>query len=242
MIDRVPADRPQRLSAVSRQGGDAADAARPGHPRSCRRAPVDCSPRARSERLDPRTVSDGTARACATPPRRAPLSAFEPDARRTRLRDLSTGRRPSAAASPTRSMKAMRCRSMRIAGCAAASDQARAIGGDGFGGAAAARPTGRSCRRTLSRMACCPTRSSKASSMPARRMPAISPDLGRSTRPGMSSPPRPRARQDAVRFRRGWFLGDGTGAGKGRQVAGDHARQLAQGPPPRRVDLASPTS
>ncbi|HXC14828.1 MAG TPA: strawberry notch family protein [Stellaceae bacterium] len=25
--------------------------------------------------------------------------------------------------------------------------------------------------------------------------------------------------QDAVRFRRGWFLGDGTGAGKGRQVA-----------------------
>ena len=31
------------------------------------------------------------------------------------------------------------------------------------------------------------------------------------------------AREDspnAVRFRRGWFLGDGTGAGKGRQVAG----------------------
>ena len=31
------------------------------------------------------------------------------------------------------------------------------------------------------------------------------------------------ARDDAenrVRFRRGWFLGDGTGAGKGRQVAG----------------------
>ena len=26
-------------------------------------------------------------------------------------------------------------------------------------------------------------------------------------------------RQNAVRFRRGWFLGDGTGAGKGRQVA-----------------------
>src|SRR5206468_4645765 len=25
---------------------------------------------------------------------------------------------------------------------------------------------------------------------------------------------------DAVRFRRGWFLGDGTGTGKGRQVAG----------------------
>lgn len=26
--------------------------------------------------------------------------------------------------------------------------------------------------------------------------------------------------EKAVRFRRGWFLGDGTGAGKGRQVAG----------------------
>src|SRR6202030_4113961 len=26
--------------------------------------------------------------------------------------------------------------------------------------------------------------------------------------------------EDTIRFRRGWFLGDGTGAGKGRQVAG----------------------
>jgi hypothetical protein len=30
----------------------------------------------------------------------------------------------------------------------------------------------------------------------------------------------PEDAEDAVRFRRGWFLGDGTGAGKGRQVAG----------------------
>jgi hypothetical protein len=30
----------------------------------------------------------------------------------------------------------------------------------------------------------------------------------------------PDAAENAVRFRRGWFLGDGTGAGKGRQVAG----------------------
>jgi predicted RNA methylase len=30
----------------------------------------------------------------------------------------------------------------------------------------------------------------------------------------------PDDRDDAVQFRRGWFLGDGTGAGKGRQVAG----------------------
>jgi hypothetical protein len=26
--------------------------------------------------------------------------------------------------------------------------------------------------------------------------------------------------ENAVRFRRGWFLGDGSGAGKGRQLAG----------------------
>ena len=30
----------------------------------------------------------------------------------------------------------------------------------------------------------------------------------------------PEDAEDAVRFRRGWMLGDGTGAGKGRQVAG----------------------
>lgn len=30
----------------------------------------------------------------------------------------------------------------------------------------------------------------------------------------------PEGAEDAVRFRRGWFLGDGTGCGKGRQVAG----------------------
>ena len=82
-----------------------------------------------------------------------------------------------------------------------------------------ARPTGRICRRALSRAASCRTRSSKASSMPAKRMPAISPGPTRSTRPATSSPPRPTERQNAVRFRRGWFLGDGTGAGKGRQVA-----------------------
>ena len=34
------------------------------------------------------------------------------------------------------------------------------------------------------------------------------------------SPPRPTMPPNAVRFRRGFFLGDGTGAGKGRQSAG----------------------
>ena len=36
----------------------------------------------------------------------------------------------------------------------------------------------------------------------------------------VASRPRAMTQTNAVRFRRGWFLGDGTGAGKGRQVAG----------------------
>ena len=82
------------------------------------------------------------------------------------------------------------------------------------------RATDRISRPMSSLTACCPTPSSKASSMPARPMPAISPDRGRWTRPSTSSRPRPTTLENAIRFRRGWFLGDGTGAGKGRQVAG----------------------
>src|SRR5690348_14608328 len=58
-------------------------------------------------------------------------------------------------------------------------------------------------------------------------MPAISPDHGSSMRPFdvVSAAPEPAPAkagdaENAVRFRRGWFLGDGTGAGKGRQAAG----------------------
>src|SRR5690348_7253999 len=58
-------------------------------------------------------------------------------------------------------------------------------------------------------------------------MPAISPDHGSSMRPfdvvSAAPEPAPAKAGDAetgVRFRRGWFLGDGTGAGKGRQAAG----------------------
>ena len=80
--------------------------------------------------------------------------------------------------------------------------------------------TGRTCRRTSSRTACFRTPSSKASFTPARLTPSSSRDRGRSTRPSTSSPPRRDDAENAVRFRRGWLLGDGTGAGKGRQVAG----------------------
>ena len=125
---------------------------------------------------------------------------------------------------------------------AAASDQARAVGGDGLGRAAqadlSAAPAGqRRHRRPAVR---CPAR--EPSSMPARPMPAISPDRGRSTRPSTSSRAAPDDAENAVRFRRGWLLGDGTGAGKGRQVAGILLDNWLQGPPPRGLDLASPTS
>jgi hypothetical protein len=55
--------------------------------------------------------------------------------------------------------------------------------------------------------------------MPVRPNAAIWPDRGRSTRPDIVSAA-PDGAPKAVRFRHGWFLGDGTGAGKGRQVAG----------------------
>ena len=42
---------------------------------------------------------------------------------------------------------------------------------------------------------------------------------------------------DAVRFRRGWFLGDGTGAGKGRQVAGVLVDNWPEGSPPCRLGV-----
>ena len=47
----------------------------------------------------------------------------------------------------------------------------------------------------------------------------------------------PEGAENAVRFRRGWFLGDGTGCGKGTPGRRHHPRQLAAGPPPRDLDF-----
>ena len=75
---------------------------------------------------------------------------------------------------------------------------------------------GQHCRRWHPR----PTRSSRASSMPARRIQSFLPAPGRSTRPLTLWRAAHDDAENTIRFRRGWFLGDGTGAGKGRQVAG----------------------
>ena len=82
------------------------------------------------------------------------------------------------------------------------------------------RAIARICRRTSSTTACCPTPSSKPSSMPARRMRDY---LAGSWTVDETFDVVTAARDDAehaVRFRRGFMLGDGTGAGKGRQSAG----------------------
>ena len=111
-----------------------------------------------------------------------------------------------------------------------------------------ARPTARNCRRRSSPRHGCPTRSSKASSSPARptngasrlrsasaragkpcnastvrRTAALRAAVLRTADPADDSPVRTEDGEvfsSPVRFRRGWMLGDGTGCGKGRQVAG----------------------
>jgi hypothetical protein len=65
-------------------------------------------------------------------------------------------------------------------------DQAGAIRGDGLGRTAQAELPAHAARQHRQRMACCPTPSSRRSSMPARPMPIISPVRGRWTRPSTS--------------------------------------------------------
>jgi hypothetical protein len=71
--------------------------------------------------------------------------------------------------------------------------------------------------------------------MPARPIRACCPVAGCSARrphlAALAQADHPEARG----FRRGFFLGDGTGCGKGRQIAGDHRRQHGPGPPARPV-------
>ena len=153
---------------------------------------------------------------------------------------MATGRTRPAFSDPLRGLCASGDPDSRRA---APSDQARAVGGHGrrrpsppvlsaaFAAAAARRPA--SSR----------TRSSRASSMPARRMPAILPGSYTVDETYDVVSAAPEDAKDAVRFRRGWFLGDGTGAGKGRQVAAiilDNWLRPAPakaGPTPRAVDL-----
>ena len=122
-------------------------------------------------------------------PRRARRQRSSPPAPSWPMRP-STGSRPRTAASPRR------CTSRTA--CSRFASQARARIRPGscsprrwLRSRRPSPPTGHACRPTSSPMACCPMPSSRASSMPARPIAAISPDRGWSTRPSMSSRPRP---------------------------------------------------
>ena len=189
VIDRVPAEDP-RASFRPRR------ASRPMPPNCSTGCRVWCRRARRSQRprhLPPRRhvsaprAASRAAEAAAAPARQAPGAAA--GSRRARLRDprLDAGR---AARLTAASMKATRCKRST------------------FRARSRIRPGWCSRRRwprsplpapryrphlppACSRPGCCPTPSSKASSMPARPMRVISPVRGLSTRPSMSSRPRP---------------------------------------------------
>ena len=190
VIDRVPADDPTAFPASPGMAADAAtllgmgdgagSAAAAGRRRDALRATT-ARPLAGSHAIRlsaPRRISVPAQHDRTRPASNSPTRP-------------STGSRPRAAASPRRCMKDTALQSIRIAGSQAASDPAGAVGGDGLGRAAQALLPAASAGSASSPMAFCPTPNSRASSMPARPMPAISPDRGSSTRPSMSSRPRP---------------------------------------------------
>ena len=80
-------------------------------------------------------------------------------------------------------------------------------------------PTGPCSRNVSHRTAFSRMRSSRQSFMRAKRMPKCSRAVTALTKPRHSEP-REEDDTDAVQFRKGFFLGDGTGSGKGRQAAG----------------------
>ena len=213
---RVPAEDPAVFPASP---GIAADPAilldwvtRLVPPRACRRRTAACAV--------PLHLRHFVARLAGLPRRSAkPASLRSRPLRSNSLTRPAIGRRQRAPASPTRSTRPMRCNR------SASRERSRIRRGSCNRRRwprwhRRSRVIGRTCRPVSLPTACCPTRSSRASSMPARPMPAISPGRGPSTRPWTSSRRRREDAENAVRFRRGWFLGDGTGAGKGRQVAG----------------------
>ena len=81
-------------------------------------------------------------------------------------------------------------------------------------------PIGRICQRASSSPDCSPTPRSRASSTPAKltALHLSGSFLVNESFDTVSAAPDDA--EKAVRFRRGYYLGDGTGAGKGRQVAG----------------------
>ena len=116
-------------------------------------------------------------------------------------------------------------------GRAAAPDQARAVGRDGRSRPSPPLLPAAICRRDFSPWVSCRTRSSRASFMPAKPMPAILPGPTPSMRPTIWSRPHPRSGR-----RRGALPPRLVSRRRHRRRQGppgrrDHSRQLAQGCP-----------
>ena len=187
VIDRVPARRPDAVSAIARDRARRGDAAR-----------LDRAARAATmpDRDDARTVPAelchaanafaAISRARHRGQQRSAIAIRKASSSPTRQ---STGRRPKAAGSRMRFMKNTSfsrsafpaLRRIRPSWCSPRRWRRSRRQNP---------PIGRISRQISSPMACCPTRSSRASSMPARPMPISSPGRGRSMRPSTSSPPR----------------------------------------------------
>ena len=234
VIDRVPADDPTAFPASRRHGAGRRHAARLGHgARSAAAAARDALSPLRRSRVRPfREPSAPTPR--ARPRIAAPTS--DPAAASNSPTRPSTGRRPRAAASPRRSTKNTRLQSIRIPGSQAASDQARAVGGDGLGRAAQAvlsaasagqrrhrRPAVRrpARKRHLCRRGPC---------RPSRRIVDRRRDLRRRLR-------RARRRRERRALPPRLVSGRRHRRRQGPPGRRHPARQLAEGPPPRGLDL-----
>ena len=222
VIDRVPAEDPRRFPPSPGKAADAAEllarvirlvpprpalATTPGRPSPA----VPCQPRQQPARPQSADHAQPPPRQASVPLRpRRPLS-------NSPMRP-ATGRPESAARLTAEPLRRLRAADHAHPRRAAASDQARAIGRHGRGRAAApALPAAPAAAPAQAGILSDAQLESVIYAGEAHAGHLAGSYTRRRDLRQLAAAPEGAA--DAVRFRRGWFLGDGTGAGKGRQVA-----------------------